>query len=377
MAFQLANPKAALLVLASTLLLGACSGNSKRPAPADLGANTALIGVKQTWTNRVGEPPVGAWPAVAGSIVVLAAVDGTVVAIDGTTGRDLWRANTGAALSTGAGSDGKLAAVVTAANEVVALDSGKELWRTKIGAQAYTAPLVAGGRVFVLAADRSVTAFDGTTGRQLWTQKRTSDPLVLKQPGSLLAVGDTLVAGMSGRLVGLNPNTGVVRWETALAAPRGANEIERLVDMTGRANRVGNIVCVRAYQSAVGCVDAARGNLVWTKPANGYEGVHGDDQLVIGTEGDGKVVAWRRNDGERIWTSERLRYRDLSAPLVLGRSVIIGDSTGTVHLLSRQDGSPLNRLATDSSGVAASPVQAGETLIVVTRNGGIYGFAPE
>jgi outer membrane protein assembly factor BamB len=377
MAFQLANRTTALLVLASALLLSACSGNSKRPPPADLGANTALLGVKQAWTNRVGEPPLGAWPAVAGSMVVVAAADGTVAALDSATGRDLWRGNAGARLSTGAGSDGKLAAVVTVTNEVVALDSGKEIWRAKIGAQAYTAPLVAGGRVFVLAADRSVSAFDGTTGRQLWTQKRTSDPLVLKQPGSLLAVGDTLVAGMSGRLVGLNPNTGVVRWEAALAAPRGANEIERLVDMTGRANRVGNVVCVRAYQSAVGCVDAVRGNLVWTKPANGSEGVHGDDQLVIGTEGDGKVVAWRRNDGERIWTSERLRYRDLSAPLVLGRSVVIGDSAGTVHLLSRQDGSPLNRLTTDSSGVVASPVQAGDTLIVVTRNGGIYGFAPE
>jgi outer membrane protein assembly factor BamB len=377
MAFYLAHSKTALFALASALVLSACSGNSKRPAPADLGANTALIGVKQAWANRVGAPPVGAWPAVVGSTVVVAAADGTVAALDAATGRDLWRGNAGVALSTGAGSDGKLAAVVTTANEVVAMDSGKEIWRTKIGAQTYTAPLVAGGRIFVLAADRSVSAFDGTTGRQLWTQKRTSDPLVLKQPGSLLAVGDTLVAGMSGRLVGLNPNTGVVRWEAALAAPRGANEIERLVDMTGRANRVGNVVCVRAYQSAVGCVDAVRGNLVWTKPANGSEGVHGDDQLVIGTEGDGKVVAWRRNDGERIWTSERLRYRDLSAPLVLGRSVVIGDSAGTVHLLSRQDGSPLNRLTTDSSGVVASPVQAGDTLIVVTRNGGIYGFAPE
>ncbi|NOJ99391.1 PQQ-binding-like beta-propeller repeat protein, partial [Corallococcus coralloides] len=37
----------------------------------------------------------------------------------------------------------------------------------------------------------------------------------------------------------------------------------------------------------------------------------------------------------------------------------------------------LNRLTTDGSGVAAAPVAAGETLVVVTRNGGIYGFRPE
>jgi outer membrane protein assembly factor BamB len=140
---------------------------------------------------------------------------------------------------------------------------------------------------------------------------------------------------------------------------------------------VGDIVCARAFQAAVGCVNAARGALLWSKPASGAEGLHGDDRLVFGAEGDGKVIAWRRADGERAWVSERLQYRTLTAPLVVGRSVVVGDSTGAVHLLSREDGSPLNRLSTDASGVAASPVLAGNTLVVVTRNGGIYGFAPE
>ena len=61
----------------------------------------------------------------------------------------------------------------------------------------------------------------------------------------------------------------------------------------------------------------------------------------------------------------------------LGRSVIVGDSSGYVHLLSREDGSLLTRLATDGSPVAAAPVLAGNTLVVVTRSGGIYGFVPE
>jgi outer membrane protein assembly factor BamB len=61
---------------------------------------------------------------------------------------------------------------------------------------------VAGNRVFVLAADRSVSAFDGQSGRRLWSQQRPGEPLVLRQSGVLLAVGDTLVAGQGGRLVG-------------------------------------------------------------------------------------------------------------------------------------------------------------------------------
>ena len=100
-------------------------------------------------------------------------------------------------------------------------------------------------------------------------------------------------------------------------------------------------------------------------------------ELVFGTEADGKVLAWRRDNGERAWVSDRLRYRGLTAPLALGRSVVVGDSTGLVHLLSREDGTLLNRLTTDGSAIAAAPVVAGNTLVVVTRNGGVYGFVPE
>jgi hypothetical protein len=57
--------------------------------------------------------------------------------------------------------------------------------------------------------------------------------------------------------------------------------------------------------------------------------------------------------------------------------VAVGDNTGVVHLLSREDGSPLTRVATDGSAIAAAPVLAGDTLVVVTRQGGIYGFRPE
>ena len=57
--------------------------------------------------------------------------------------------------------------------------------------------------------------------------------------GALLAVGDTLVAGLSGRLVGLNPANGSVRWEAPVATSRGTNEVERLVDVVAGASRSG------------------------------------------------------------------------------------------------------------------------------------------
>lgn len=307
----------------------------------------------------------------------MAGKDGTVVAIDPDTGRDIWRVNVGAPVAAGVGSDGKLTAVVTVGNELVTLSAGKVLWRQKLAADVYTAPLVAGGRVFLLSADRSVSARDGATGRQLWVQQRPGEPLVLRQPGVLLAVGDTLVAGLSGRLVGMNPNSGSSRWEAPLASPRGTNDVERLVDLVSGVSREQDTVCARAFQAAVGCVNATSGSVLWTKPANGFLGIGGDSQFVFVAQNDGRIEAWQRATGERAWRSDRLQYRDLTTPMVVGRSIVIGDGTGLVHLLSREDGAPLNRLSTDGSAIVAAPVLSGRTLVVVTRSGGVFGFVPQ
>lgn len=362
-------------------MLAGCSlwgGGSSKPVPADLGANVAVLGVRQAWTARIGN--VSGLPLEihsAGSVVTVASSDGVVAAIDARTGGDLWRVALSEPLSAGVGSDGKSAAVVARSNALIVLDGGRERWRQSLGAQVFTPPLVAGGRVFVLSADRSLSAFDALTGRKLWSLQRPGEPLVLRQSGVLLAAGDTLVAGFSGRLVGLNPDNGSVRWEAALASARGTNDVERLVELVGRTSRVEQSICARAFQAAVGCVNAARGSVNWTLPASGAEGVHGDGEALFGAESNGTVTAWRRGDGSRLWSTDRLKHRKLTAPLLLGRSVVVGDETGLVHLLSRTDGSPLNRISTDGSGIVAAPAVAADTLVVVTRNGGVYGFRPD
>ena len=357
--------------------LVACSGTPQKHTPAALSSNAGLISVKQVWTGKVGEVTFPLNAQVSDQRIAVANAAGDVMVLDAATGAEAWRASVGASLAAGVGYDGQVAAVVTRNNELVALESGRELWRQQLTAQSYTAPLVAGGRVFVLSADRSISAYDGQSGRRLWSQQRPGEALVLRQPGVLLAVGDTLVIGLSGKLLGMNPLNGSIRWEAPIASPRGTNDVERLVDLVGPANRQGNIVCARAFQAAVGCADANRGGLLWSKPGAGSVGLTGDEQWVYGVEADSTLVAWRRSDGERVWSMEQLRYRDLSAPVVAGQSVVVGDGAGLLHFLSRDKGSPQTRLSTDGSAIVAAPVWTGNTVVVVTRNGNIFGFRPE
>ena len=366
-----------VLMLGALLMLSGCFGGAVKPPPSELQAFSPVVSPRLAWSGRIGPVsyPLQVRTVAANNTLAVAADDGTVAMLDAQTGRDIWRvALVKSPIAAGVGSDGKTAAVVTRDNEVVAIQDGREIWRQKLNAQAFTAPFVAGGRVFVLAADRSVNAFDGLTGQRLWTQQRPSEPLVLRQSGVLLAVGDTLVAGLSGRLAGMNPANGSIRWESPIASPRGINDVERLVDLVGPASRLGGSVCARAFQASVGCVNSATGTLAWARAANGTQGIDGDTDRIYGSEADGSVLAWRRSDGERLWTNDRLRFRSVSAPLVVGNSVAVGDFAGFIHWLSREGGILQGRVATDGSAIAAAPVLAGNTLVAVTANGGIYGF---
>jgi outer membrane assembly lipoprotein YfgL len=295
----------------------------------------------------------------AGELRVVAINDGQVIE----------RVSLNLALSAGVGSDGSRHAVVTRDNDLVVVSNGKVLWRAQLPSRVYTAPLVAGERVFVLLADRTVLAFDGATGRTLWTQPRPGEPLVLSQTGTLMAYQNTLIAGLSGRLTGFDPTTGRIVWDAPMASSRGLNDLERLVDIVGLSNRQDPLICARAYLSQVGCVNAQRGQLVWSRTAQGDQGLGGLGPMLVGTEANGLVVAWQRANGDRMWESDRLKYRRLSAPVVTQKAVWISDEEGSVNLLDPANGQLTNRISLDGSPLAAPPIQHNQTVLMVTRKG--------
>lgn len=354
-------------------LLAACSSGPQYK-PVDIPNVPVVQEVRQVWTLALGAVPETLVPAVQADRLIVVNERGDLQGIDLNAGRSQWRMALGERITAGVGSDGQRHAVVTAGNELVVVQEAQVRWRYRLPAQSFTAPLVAGQRVFVLLADRSVLGFDGATGRLLWTQQRPGDPLVLKHAGVLMPVGDTLVAGLSGRLVGIQPTTGALRWDAPVATPRGTNDLERLVDVVGPVSRQGDDLCVRAYQAQVGCVSAVRGQVRWTRTANSDHGVHGNDQLVIGAEANGVVTAWQRASGERVWQADRLRYRRLSAPLVTPKGIVVADSGGWAYLLSLKDGALLNRWKTDESELAGYPVAFAGGFLLLNRSGRLAAY---
>jgi outer membrane protein assembly factor BamB len=369
-----ADRLAASLTLAAALLAG-CAAD--KPAPAPLEPVSAQIAVRQVWSARLDSVQFPLMVTVRDGAFVVAGSDGTVMALDAQTGAERWRGQAGSPLSAGVGSDGQRAAVITRDNELVVLDRGTRLWSTAMSSRAATAPLVAGERVFAMGVDRIVHAFDALDGRRLWTFQRAGETLTLAQPGVLAAYQDTLLVGQGAVLIGLDPTRGSVRWEVALTSPRGTNEVERINDLVGPMLRVGDTLCARAFQTAVGCMSMANRAVRWSRNAGGINAVGGDADYVFASDGADRITAWRAASGDLAWTHERLVYRGLSAPLSTGNAVLFGDLEGQVHFFAREDGKAVLRLPTDGSAVAAPPVMSGNTVLVVTRKGGLFAFRAE
>ena len=224
---------AACAVAAIALGIAGCASGPDKPKPTSLEPFTAQLAARTVWAQRIeGGVGFALAPALNGGIVTLAGADGSVFAVEAESGRAVWRANVGAKLSAGVGSDGRYAAVVTQASELVVLEGGRELWRKPLNTRVNAAPLVAGERVFVLALDRSVQGFDAQSGARLWSLQRPGDPLALAQAGVMVPFKDTLVVGQGPRLAGIDPTRGTLRWEAVVGdyALEGHRSVADVVD---------------------------------------------------------------------------------------------------------------------------------------------------
>ena len=121
------------------------------------------------------------------------------------------------------------------------------------------------------------------------------------------------------------------------------------------------MVCVRAFQAQVGCVNAQRGNLLWSRSSNGDQGLTGNEDVLASVESNGLVMAWSRTTGEKIFESDVLKYRKLSTPLLVPEGLVVSDSTGMMYLMSLKDGHLLNKIdsRTQSSMGTLVPMDGG------------------
>jgi outer membrane protein assembly factor BamB len=193
-------------------------------------------------------------------------------------------------------------------------------------------------------------------------------------PGIVVSGLSAYVALPGGKLLALEMSNGGPRWEAAVGDPRGATELERIVDISGAPAVIGREVCAVAYQGRVACFDAANGVTRWAKELSSDVGVGADERFIFAIDEQGAVSAFARENGASVWRNNKLANRRLSTPVSFGRAVAAGDYQGYIHFLSREDGALLARAATDGSQIIGTPLVVGSNVIFQTQAGTVIAL---
>ena len=316
-------------------------------------------------------------PAMDGDVIYAASADGEVVAIDRNTGKTRWSVDLETSLSGGVGVFEDAVLLGSSEGFVLKLDasSGAQQWSTPLGGEILSPPQGDGKLVIAQTYDGKLQGLDFNTGKVLWTYDSNVPVLTVRGTSTpILRNGVVFVGFANGRVLAFDVSTGAIVWEVRVAISQGRSEIERIVDVDGTMDLVGNELYAASYQGRVVAIDVESGNKIWQQDISSFSGVSQGFGNVYVADEDGTVNAYLRNGQGLRWAQGVLGYRELSRPTPVGSYVAVGDFEGYVHLLSQIDGAFVGRERVDSDGVRADMLSDGNVLYVFGNSGELVAY---
>ncbi|QLI82788.1 outer membrane protein assembly factor BamB [Chitinibacter fontanus] len=364
------------ILLLAALGLTACSSISNIPDPSPLPALSKNSHAKVRWNSSIGNDTQYRFqPAFFGDDVAVVGGNSAVALLDRKTGKAKWQVKLPQPVAGGIGVGTNLVAVGSLKGDVIALDlaTGKTLWTAQTSSEVIASPVIERGFVVVRSIDGKVSAYSADKGELKWVYQRPQPALQLRNYAPPVAADGIVYIGQAaGRLTALAVNDGRVLWEAPIALPRGASELERVTDIVSPPVVFADMVCAVAYQGRVACISTQNGSLVWTREVSSWAGLGIDESHVYVTDVKGHIYAFERSTGRSVWKQDKLAYRFVSAPAVLGNQVVVGDLEGYLHYLDPEDGSLVGQQATDGSRIYIAPQSVGSEALVQTRKGSLY-----
>lgn len=271
--------------------------------------------------------------------------------------------------------------VTTGIGDVVALDlaSGKTLWTTHVGVPFRVGPTYYDGRIFAITLDNRAVAISAQ-GSLLWiNQGSPGGAQIVGSAAIAAAQGILLIPYSTGQLVALRPQDGVSLWSYSLLAARQRSGVSSVLDPL-RASPViaDGQVYVTSGLGQTEALSLVDGQRLWRSNFGGVSQpwIIGD-WLYMVTEDNG-LLCLDRKTGNLRWKvslapqETRKRPRStigfLSAPLVLGRRILVPSADGWLSSYSPYDGSLLGRVQIDDQ-QALSVIAVDSSLAVLSHRG--------
>jgi outer membrane protein assembly factor BamB len=363
------------------LTLAGCSSSGPIRAPAELepitGAADVNRAVKVVWHRSTSSSKLNMvydrlQPAIADGRLYSANANGMVYAVDLANGDKQWQREFDLVISSGVGVNEELLFVATSKAVVLALsrNDGAEQWRATLSSEVLAPPVASSSQVIVRCVDGNVYALNSESGQQLWRYQGSVPALSLRGDGTPVIEGDNVLLGLAnGRIVALSLYDGSVTWESNVAVAQGRTDLERMVDVDAPPLVADDTLYAVAHQGRVVALSRLTGAQLWSHEIGSSAGMALDEHHLYVVDDEDNLWALDRNNGASLWKSDKLKYRDLTAPAAVKDAVVVGDFEGYLHWLSLEDGHLIARHQVDSDGIRAAPIVINNVLYVRSKNG--------
>ena len=369
----------------TALLIVGCSSDELETEPMELESFDEEIEIIEVWDESIGygsdDQYLKLTPVIIDELIYAIDHEGLLLALNKSDGEEVWEAEFDEPVSGALGGDSNQLYFATYHGDVIAVDrlDGSEKWRFTVTSEVLSAPVSNGRQVVVQSIDGKIVSLNAASGKLMWRYDSNAPVLSIRGTASPVIDDDFTIAGFAnGEMMAFQNLSGAPVWSASVGIPKGRTELERLVDIDGQPIIRDDIVYSVSYQGKLVAIHLPTGREIWSKQQSSYRAVDiGFGNVYVVTAED-VVVAYNQATRTEVWKQENLMYRQLTAPIAFGSTLVVADFEGYVHFLSQIDGRFLERIRIDSDGVRAPMLIDGDMLFVFSHSGDLaaYKIAP-
>ena len=345
------------LFLLSILLISGCSTlDSLRfwqndevdpDEPKELSSFANQENIKVLWGNSYnGENEIGNFlPSFNAQNIFFSDASGNVLSMDAKTGNDNWSVKLNF-LASGTSAGFGIVVVADVDGNVIALDQidGSILWSSNVKGEVLSSVAIDAKIVVVKTGSGELLGLNKDSGEVIWSYRSTLPVLTIRGNSSPVIVDNLVYASFdNGRLGVFELNSGFQIWDGAISYVSGASELENLIDSDSNPVIEGGLIYTTNYQGNLNIFDPSQKRSVWSNNASSFFSPIISRGMLMVVEENSSIKSFALKTLEESWINSDYLNRDLSNGVSYKDNIVVGDFEGYVHVINILNGRTVGR----------------------------------
>ena len=345
------------LFLLSILLISGCStldglrfwqNDEVDPdEPKELSSFASQENIKVLWRNSYnGENEIGNFlPSFNAQNIFFSDASGNVLSIDAKTGNDNWSVKLNF-LASGTSAGFGIIVVADVDGNVIALDQfdGSVLWSSNVKGEVLSSVAIDAKIVVVKTGSGELLGLNKDSGEVIWSYRSTLPVLTIRGNSSPVIVDNLVYASFdNGRLGVFELNSGFQIWDGAISYVSGASELENLIDSDSNPVIEGGLIYTTNYQGNLNIFDPSQKRSVWSNNASSFFSPIISRGMLMVVEENSSIKSFALKTLEESWINSDYLNRDLSNGVSYKDNIVVGDFEGYVHVINILNGRTVGR----------------------------------